>query len=1080
MRDVFKNLVKLAYLNPEYRKELFILLGVGRNNFLKKADDSSSNDNSAVNKIKEDAQKGIFSGYTLGVLTAYYSTKNRKFKNPNPEGGKDVIAMSTLVKYYSEREKKPEYKKFETDTIRALQGAFNEFYQIYEAQHEKQEQEKNEGDNEFEGMTDEEIADYLEVKEKRSKIKGLKNYDKNQDKERQKEIEKQKIVSQLKELNPFGDMSEEEQKETLEKMYASIEENFYDEKEGKVYLKTGLEDNERTRALIKDLIRDSLTNEKIDNLFNETGAHRYSNWLTKTLSNTGGGLFQSVVKSYVEDLEKNTNLYIKIISLPVNVKEFFTGEEINFNKPEMVEKYLDYIDKKYNQQVDPAIRLSMKKNTQVVLNLLKSGSDATGLTDGVNKIVQSAVENISNSETVGHAVQRTKEFSQKVFKGKAFQNLSNDIGVEVNSKIHEQVDVSSLVSVSSMFENIVKDNPALNSVLSGDKEAIEKLFRNTFKDYSKDQVSAIIDSISKNMKSSIDDPIKETLASVIKDLEKAKLNPISWEDSSLSTVSNLVDVVGKVDDITHNVAVETAKTTLNTLEADIENIPKAFQGRWQDKIKEKIGSAIDEALKKQGLVGVEKDTLGKEIDNIANIDIKAKTFSDLINEQQKNVDTEISEKALGVIKKINQMKEKIQGDTPGVIHDKLNETTAKITDTINDLTPKAQGLAGKGFDELRELQKEYIDPLKNADLYDMTEKGLEKLHGTIEQGKNKINDAISSMQDEIQGNIDQIKQLEEGATALKNLAKNLPQAQQDQLNDLLKVSDSVKQNMQSHLKTSLDEHLKILKEDSDKFIDNLNVSDSTIQTVAEIGKQAGAIIGYADMALKPITKMAMNKLTRKLFLSQVEAREGKKGRIQQELINHILTPQDYDDEYRKKFKEINDDESLNLNEKAKKLTSLLSEYDTDVKPAIAYALYALGKRDATGKDIEGFWKQTATRLKLANDDEFDFTFFYVKNANDPNEILSENQKAEILKNHIKANSNKKDSIPIIFEIQNAIDKSNLLLKTKKGLKKFRDSYNMDDLMDNLTGKKGIDIKDFQESKDHKLKKFKKKKNPKSK
>ena len=165
---IFKNLVKIAYLNPKYRHELFCLLGVSfKEHNLRMADAG------AAVKIKEDADKGIFSGYTLGVLSAFYTNKNRKFKNPNPAGKKE-IAMSTLAKYYSERENNREYKKFEGQTISELQKAFGEFYSEFERQQktnkELKEKDENVEEDEYEGMDEDEIA---EAKERKKRCRQL-------------------------------------------------------------------------------------------------------------------------------------------------------------------------------------------------------------------------------------------------------------------------------------------------------------------------------------------------------------------------------------------------------------------------------------------------------------------------------------------------------------------------------------------------------------------------------------------------------------------------------------------------------------------------------------------------------------------------------------------------------------------------------------------------------------------------------------------------------------------------------------------------------------------------------------------
>jgi hypothetical protein len=165
-------------------------------------------------------------------------------------------------------------------------------------------------------------------------------------------------------------------------------------------------------------------------------------------------------------------------------------------------------------------------------------------------------------------------------------------------------------------------------------------------------------------------------------------------------------------------------------------------------------------------------------------------------------------------------------------------------------------------------------------------------------------------------------------------------------------------------------------------------------------------------------------------------------------------------------------DSIPVEEKIKKLRALQYRYDEEAKPVIARALYQLGKRDATGKDIDGYFKQKMEYLKRgSSDEEIDFSTFFVRLADD-NEVLSDEDKAEQFKNFIK--NKKNNQIPIEILIRTNLDKMDYICNLKSETKKIKNHKNLDSIMEIVSGEKGIDKNTYESSKKQQIENIKKK------
>jgi hypothetical protein len=333
-KEILKNLIKIAYINPKYRYELFCLLGVSFSNHkMRKADENE------VSKIMEDAKKGVFSGYTLGILSAYYSDKNMKFKNPNPEGGKDEIAMSTLAKYYSESESNPEYKKFIGPTVSEIQRAFYDFYKEFERQ-QGDKKEKGEEEDEDE-ESDDEVVDEDDLR-KTLKERGIGDTI---------------IGLSDSELEKIGDLVDEiHNKENLgvntEEFYSLAERMLYEVGDDEVWLNCGLKDTPEGLAKMEEYLRDLGFDPKV--VFNESGLNEmgifssldFRKKLTRPIANK--------IKQTANSYERTLDLYgNKLFGGAMKLLKNVSGKDLGMFDPEnpdgvMQKEYIKYLSKKFS------------------------------------------------------------------------------------------------------------------------------------------------------------------------------------------------------------------------------------------------------------------------------------------------------------------------------------------------------------------------------------------------------------------------------------------------------------------------------------------------------------------------------------------------------------------------------------------------------------------------------------------------------------------------------------------------------------------------------------------------------------
>ena len=1127
---IFKNLVKIAYLNPKYRHELFCLLGVSfKEHNLRMADAG------AAVKIKEDADKGIFSGYTLGVLSAFYTNKNRKFKNPNPAGKKE-IAMSTLAKYYSERENNREYKKFEGQTISELQKAFGEFYSEFERQQktnkELKEKDENVEEDEYEGMDEDEIA---EAKEREKKMSPAMRKMREKIEQKYKQGEKDrilkaktgelydKIFQTLDEIDPFRNMTPEREAEEVEKLYASWEEKFFETKEdGKVYLKnTGLENNEKTRELVRDVLRDNLTDEKIDDMFNETGKHRHGaigKFLNPMVDSI---LVKHTMKSYTETLERHSNLLVKTLTL-ANKGLDKLGMKVDFENPKFIQAYLDYIDEKYSQELDPEVRLSMRKNTKAILGIVKNLSDETGATKLAKEITAQAVEKIQTSDAVQNAVAKTKEFGKKIYE--------NVIKTETQ-KIEE--------TVTSVVKNQVKDTivkgiaTAVSSITPLDADDMIKAISdpaalNTLKDTLKkkgiemehEEISKMFTPILKEIETYRRNGTVEVLENISSKLENLKVPPTTFEDSVLSQAGTVVDLADKANSIYEHTAVRAVRGVLSAFEGDIQGIQKSFSDDLDTLIKKQIAKSVNDHLHKHEAFkdislddkdivdgfGVDKilapmrTQVHAKIESSTKYALKeVKSIGDSADEKMRSITEPFKEEndalleytsgAKGIAgKAVNQYAESADKvinsaeDARKAVEDRFTQMDEKIKEISKGLDATAK----EKFDTIAQMLKEKQNEI-SKDALEYTEKGysevFEGVHKTIELGKSALNKALDETKDLSQSAIAKAKEMEEMFSQIEQEndalleytsgAKGIAGGVNQYANFMDGVLDSAKDQkeiMRNKIANSLSNHVYDLQEEMRNFAEQHTetVLDSTgglLQGVASVVTSAvGVPLGVA-------TKIALNKFTNKSFYSQVEKEGGKSAVLHQKMLNHNLLPQEIDDDFRTKAKEIMND-SIPVEEKIKKLRALQYRYDEEAKPVIARALYQLGKRDATGKDIDGYFKQKMEYLKRgSSDEEIDFSTFFVRLADD-NEVLSDKDKAEQFKNFIK--NKKNNQIPIEILIRTNLDKMDYICNLKSETKKIKNHKNLDSIMEIVSGEKGIDKNTYESSKKQQIENIKKK------
>lgn len=1078
--NIFRNLVKIAYLNPKYRHELFCLLGMSFKQHKFRVADTD-----AAVKIQEDAKQGIFSGYTLGVLSAFYTNKNRKFKNPNPEGKKE-IAMSTLAKYYSERENNPAYKKFEGQTISELQKAFNEFYSEFERQ-QKTNKELKEKETEEEIDVDElEVKDDDEGQEEEDEgltttQKILKKVKRDKEKKIKEQERKQvllaknkelygKLFQTLDEIDPFRDMTPEKEAREVEKLYKTWEEKFFVEKDGKVYLKnTGIEDNEKTRQLVKDVLRDNLTDDKIDEMFNETGIHRHGaigKFLNPIIDEA---VVKSIVKGYTEKLEKHSHLFIKAMSFATTSYENHTGKKIDFENPQFVKDYLDYIDKKYTQQLDPEVRLSMRKNTKALISVLKNLGNKTGAIEYANEITSKAIEKVENSENIQKALTKTKEFTKNLFNG-ALKSESNMVEQTITSTMRTEFKHKFAEQYGEAVASVTDyDKELISQSILGETGAIIKVFKEKGLELQKEHIQKIVDKIKDDIEVFKSQGTLEALDKVKDQLDALKIEPSEFEDSILSKVGTVADIASQVNDVYEHTVARAARATLNVLEGDISGLKSTFADDFETTLRKKVASSIDNQLNEMGLL--------KEGISISEEDI---------------------EKGFGVDKWIDPLKEKVGVKLDGATDELLNdvrtmnmtanlslaglemptEAKQKIAETMNskfnlaqekieEVSKKLQGEAKVQFDILAKTLKGDQTDLENKSYTEI----CSDLHKTLELGKSQIGvlaESTKGLTEEAKKQVLEIeniyKDIEKG---IEEQTKFLGAFSSPFMDTLKKAADSHKEQMRNKIGNELNNHLEeVQKQMNDDLTEH---TDNLLENAGGVFHGVSSLIGSTvGLPLSIVAKKVTEKITDIPFYSEVEKEGGESAVLHQKLLNHKLLPQEVDDDFRTKAKEIMSS-SIPVEEKIEKLRSLQYRYDEEARPIIAKALYQLGKRDANNKDVEGFFKQKWERLKRGSEDEIDFSTFFIRTA----DTLSDEDKVDLFNNHIRKKKND-TQIPIEILINMQLNKMVYSNELKQGIKKFRDGGSLNSIMDTMTGKKGINQKTYQQTKERHLENIKKK------
>ncbi len=1079
MNNIFKNLVKLAYVNPKYRKELFVLLGVKHRTYIKTADDS------AAVKIKDDAQKGVFSGYTLGVLSAYFTSQGRKFRNPNPEGGKDEIAISTLVKYYNEREKNPEYKKFETNTIRELQMAFDNFYRQYESQQkQKKELVDEDGQDEFAGMTDDEIAESLEVKQKESP--AMKKMREKREQQRKEKIEKAKsgdiftnVVKALDEIDPFRTMSSEDEAKEVEKLYSKWEEKLYEVKDGKVFLKTGLEDNDETRELVRSVLRDNLTDEKIDEIFNETGKHRKDNAVSKYLNKKMDSATKLLIKSQTEFYEKNSNLIIKGLSL-ANKGLKALGKEVDFNSPEAVQNFLNYIDEKYNKEMNPEMRTAMRKNSKAIIAMLKEYSDKTGASSLAQDIKEKVVSKVQDSENIQNVLSKTKEYTHNLY-DKVIKKDMLSLEDNVKKSLVKKTATKISDSIGDMSATLTgMDSKVIGaSILNGDSDGLKKVLVEKGIELKKETLGALIQGIRDDIDTFKTQGTADALEKINEQIQNIKMDNISFEDSLLSKAGSIADVASMADNVYNHTASKVVRTFVNVLEIDIQGIKDVWKDSFTESVKKNIANSISTKLQEQGLLAKDKFLTADEVTGDLGIE-------KWMEGAQKKIDEKLDTTTTSILTKLNSYKDiadkKLEAlETPEIFNEKIQsgieKSTQSLSESINSLKDNVKGEAKE---QLTNLSKNIVEI--NKKVQDSLSEGytgaFKEVHKQVEELKNEYNSILSGVQEDNQEYQMQLNAVNKAFSFITDKVKenaSLFGTDSETIDNIVDVGNTLKYAMRDKIADSLNDKVSLLENSVDKFA--TEQIESNAELLSSLGAGLGSALGYP---LDIVSKVALNKFTNNTFYKEIEKEGGAEAVMIQKMLNHAILPQEVDDDFRTRAKNINS-ANHTAEYKVKLLTELQQEYETKAKPAIARALYLLGKRDATGADIEGFFKQKLEYLKRGSeDDSIDFSTFYVRLSSE-DIIPSDKEKAEILKNFLK-NKKNKDEIPIDVLIHIELNKNNFVNDLKQGVKKITSGGDIEDMMKVMTGKKGVSIETYSKSKETHLNniKNKKKKKPKSK
>ncbi len=1282
---IFRNLVKIAYINPKYRHELFCLLGLTyKNHRLRKAGEEEAA------KIMEDAKQGVFSGYTLGVLSAFYTNKGKKFKNPNPEGGKDQIAMSTLAKYYSERDVNPEYKKFEGQTISEIQRAFNDFYKEFQKQKQMSDELKGKDENavedEYAGMTEEEIEEAKERELKKPKaIKKLQEKIKESERDMILDAKEgklhNKIFNILDRIDPFREMEPEKEKEEVEKMYEEWESKFFVTKEdGKVYLESGIEDNEKTRNLIKGLLRDNLSDEDINKIFDEAESSRkgaIANFFDSKVDST----LKFFAKPYLEMVERNANLIVKASSYVIKKYEERQREKlkdpnykIDVENPEFLKEYFEYLDEKYTKELNPEVRIAMRKNSKAMINILRNLGDKTGATELAKDLTGKAIHKIQTSEAIQKTILETKEFGKKCYekvvkqeeqvieefvreklvgkvKSGIVDNIKNGLskvtGVDSeiignnilgNGKTESEIlseafennglsassdEIEKMISeikgapdkilleymkknnlsvsendvhnlISSFSENPKRDiiNFVKKKSIEGKEKAIEELVNSGLKEPSKslmkyfkdNQVNAsekdvaelvasfgadkkkdilnfikeksiegkekgledlisnvdaksilkkvfekkgvaledsALDSLTlsvrdtpgdafKNMlkergvafeKNAIEGIVKgvrekielfknegsaELLDVIKKDLENLKIPPTTFEDSWLSTIGSAADMASTANNVYNHGVTRVARAALNAVEGDVEGIKNSFADDLATSIKKKVAEQVNQKLREQGLLAADADDIPVEeitknfgVDHWVNALKTKATFK--IDGVADDVLNKVSSLKGGFDAKIENLS--VPQEAKDAIKGELNEHTDQVSKAILKIEGAVDEKTKKAIDEASKNLKESMEEYRNkaeAALVEGYEETFKTLHQKIEAGKLQLNNILSQSQgvtDEVKN---QMKELEDGIDFLGDTSKKvlgLFGKDTSEVNDFLALGDEIKTKMRKNVAKELEDHLNEVEDRVGDFLEEKtgSILDSSGNLLSSLSGVVGSTVG---LPFSIASKWAVGKFLSNSFYEEIKKDGGDAAVLHQKMLQQSMLPQEVDDDFRTKAMDIVNDSKLTVEQKIKKLTDMKYRYDAEVRPIIARALYQLGKRDATNKDIDGYFKQKAEYLKRGSEDEIDFSTFFIRMADD-NDVLSDEEKTEKLQNFLK---NKKNSglVPLDLLIDSHINKMSLVTNLKKSFKNFRNGENLNDIMDTITGKKPIDLESYEQSKKNKMSEISKKKKKKKK
>ena len=462
MKKNYEKLVKIAYLNPQYRNAFFMLLGtqirVGSN----------------VETIKENASQGIFDNYTLGVLSTYFSSKGMKFKNPNPEGGKDQIAMSTLVNYYNERNTNPEYGKFARDTISEIQKGFNMFYADYERKQKVKE--PSEKDQTKEDDLETNVDDLEIVDEEDQSLTPAQRLNKRIKKDREtrknKEVVENKILKTLDEVG-FKDEAE------LETFYDKVEEQyFYKKDDGKLYLKNKIEDTPKTRELVKKVLRNKLNEKEIEEIFNETKETRRS-WISQKTNNINYSLAKVYAKSTLENYENTAFLIAKGLNFVKDALDDKYGEvqedgtkKINWKElpseklNNITKSYFELLDEKYNSELNAGVRLSMRKNSKFIMDTLKAGLKDSKVQEIASSLSNQVVQKVTETEIYGKASETAKKYL-----GDSVEEIKKVANTYINEPLNNYLvghmkEISKHILSNQKFTSELKENLKENIIKS--------------------------------------------------------------------------------------------------------------------------------------------------------------------------------------------------------------------------------------------------------------------------------------------------------------------------------------------------------------------------------------------------------------------------------------------------------------------------------------------------------------------------------------------------------------------------------------------------------------------------------------